>query len=99
VTGRQAEVAGSLAPVSIRISACNTCIIHLVMARVCAGRKIVRSATGSKSIDGVAPARPLEFQKTKSELSGDFCPSLIAAHSLGSGRLTTSHLGEQRCKT
>jgi hypothetical protein len=51
VTGRQTEIAGSLAPVSIRIWACNTCIIHLVVARVSRMWKIVRSPVVGKGLD------------------------------------------------
>ena len=51
MTGRQAEMAGSLAPVSIRIWACNPCIIHLVVARVSRMGKIVRSPVVGKGLD------------------------------------------------
>jgi hypothetical protein len=64
VKRRRAGAAGRLVPVSFRIWACNACILHLVVARVCAGVKIVGSATGSKSIDGVPPAgRPSEARE------------------------------------
>jgi len=53
VTGRQTEMAGSLAPVSIRIWACNPCIIHLVVARVSRMGKIVRSPVVGKGLDQV----------------------------------------------